>query len=368
MKFNILDAFRGLAALWVFTFHLSWNSSFKNFFPFLENLFSNGSLGVQMFFIISGYCVMSSLRQSIASNEKPYMFIFRRSKRIYVTFWFSIVFVAIIPFIIEFISSFKTGKYISPFTIEAQSYEYLQFSFFEWVKTISLVKIFDSPLDRQWLSDKFNPINSVYWSLAIEMQFYLIMFIGLCLKTRIYLFLAVVTAISIIAVAFLQEYHLSGLFVYYWHFFAIGILINTLFYNKIKPSTYEIYKNFFQILFCIITSILIYLLFNIDQVSPVLFAGFFAILIWLVESFELRYINLLSKRNIIVTTFNLLGLFSYSIYLIHAKLLLLVEIFVRQVISENTIMFNLISLSITLVGCYLFYLVCEKPFYRRKVQ
>lgn len=220
MKYHLLDPLRGIAALWVFAYHVNWDSTFTGYLSPIKSIFANGHLGVQMFFVISGFCLMSSLCYSQNINENPVKFIYRRGKRIYSTFWFSIIFVALLPFIIELISSLKTGSYNSPYLNKTVSYGFLQFSLLDWFKTISLLKIFESSSNFNWISDKFNSINGVYWSLAIEVQFYLVMFIALLSKHRANLVLMSVTILSLLITIGYPEYRLSGAF------FIFGITLH----------------------------------------------------------------------------------------------------------------------------------------------
>ena len=69
--------------------------------------------------------------------------------------------------------------------------------------------------------------------------------------------------------------------------------------------------------------------------------------------------------------FLMLGASSYSLYLLHGKLFHLPELFIRQLVSSRSSMYPVLTMGATAVLCYLFYLVCEKPFmsqrYRQRV-
>ncbi len=51
--------------------------------------------------------------------------------------------------------------------------------------------------DGGGLSGKFTRLNAVYWTLAIEFQFYLVVMLALVLRKRFYLTLLATTALSL---------------------------------------------------------------------------------------------------------------------------------------------------------------------------
>src|SRR5262249_32555352 len=100
---------------------------------------------------------------------------------------------------------------------------FLRYGLFEWLRVLSLTQVFYPAPDARTLQQKFTTINAVYWSLAIEVQFYLVVGMGLALRRFFYGILLVVTAISV--TAFLLPPILSGLFVPFWPMFAVGVVL-----------------------------------------------------------------------------------------------------------------------------------------------
>ena len=324
-------------------------------------------MGVRMFFVISGFCVMCSLKNSLQSQESPSSFLLRRLKRVYIPFWFSVALVAALPFLTQMINSFDSGVYVSPRDIKLWYHGYLKFSLLDWIETFTLLRIFEDPGNARWLPDKFSSINGVYWSLAIEVQFYLVMFVALLLKNKINIILLLITILSLFVSTFLPGYILSGVFLYYWHYFALGIMINILFSYQIKPSSFPSLKNIFKISTVIVFVSLITLLLTNNHLSPSIFTTLFLLFVWLVEIHDSRYLRCLSNNNIFCFVLSFLGLFSYSIYLIHVKLYYFVENCLRQIVPVHGAIALLFNVLATLMGCYLFHLLCEKPFYKRKL-
>jgi peptidoglycan/LPS O-acetylase OafA/YrhL len=104
VRFQLLDPLRGIAALWVFTFHYGFSQQLVSSFPWIQPIASAGHLGVPMFFVISGYCMMASIRAARRHGESVRSFLRRRSLRIYPPYWFSLLIVAALPFVIEGLS------------------------------------------------------------------------------------------------------------------------------------------------------------------------------------------------------------------------------------------------------------------------
>ncbi len=76
-RYKELDALRGIAALMVVFFHFTWGRPDSNFY------FRVGDMGVDLFFIISGFVIFMSLSKIKTSKE----FIINRFCRLYPTYW-----------------------------------------------------------------------------------------------------------------------------------------------------------------------------------------------------------------------------------------------------------------------------------------
>src|SRR6267143_1894726 len=96
-RYKLLDAFRGLAILWIVCFHLL--PSDKEYYGFFINtLIKHGYLGVSIFLVISGYGI-AALTSSAAHYHQPHIILKRRLKKIYFSYWWSLLISAlIIPF------------------------------------------------------------------------------------------------------------------------------------------------------------------------------------------------------------------------------------------------------------------------------
>src|SRR5690349_17798349 len=87
-RFEFLDGLRGIAALGVIFFH--FNGSLKehsHFSQFLLSALDLGHLGVQIFFVLSGFVIAYSLRQEKLSCLFVLRFFVRRSIRLDPPYW-----------------------------------------------------------------------------------------------------------------------------------------------------------------------------------------------------------------------------------------------------------------------------------------
>jgi len=102
-------------------------------------------------------------------------------------------------------------------------------------------------------------------------------------------------------------------------------------------------------------------------VSHFAFAAGFAMVLLLVESIEGRFVaKVLTSKTAVIRSVGAvlmgLGAMSYSLYLLHVKLHYLSIQVSRQFLSTKSIVFDVSVILLTCTMCYLFYLVCERPF------
>ena len=369
MRYALLDPLRGLAALWVFLYHYEFSTPFRAHAPFLHSVFKQGYLGVPMFFVISGFCLTASARSSIARSESATSFLRRRFRRIYPPFWCSLLVVVAIPFLIEGISSLKSGVYLPPTSAGNPSLGYLDFSAFEWIRVATLTKVFDPPGAEFGLQGKFNKLNAVFWTLAVEVQFYAVVAVALAYRRRFYGTLAAATLVSI-PFFFLPATYGNGIFLPYWPMFAVGVGIYAGFENGWSPT-----RRFgrFQVPICslvVIGTVVAYLGMVRAGIgmTPFRMASLFGLAVWFGQGLDDRFVALATGARAIlrwpIALWNVVGAMSYSIYLLHAKLHYLVAQLARQILATDTIVFDLVVLTTTVALCYPFYLCCEVPFFK----
>jgi peptidoglycan/LPS O-acetylase OafA/YrhL len=364
-----LEISRGLAALWVFMFHIK--AMIFKVSPLLGKIAKFGALGVPMFFVISGYCLYASASSSNVKGKKQTSFIKRRLLRIYPPFWASIVVVIILPFIIEFISSMKSGTYVS------HTPSYAIYGIQDWFQLVSLTKVFFNT-DGD-LQGAFNKINAVYWSLAIEVQFYLIIYISLLFNKRWVKVLTAVLVLSLISL-FSEYLRKSGLFLSFWPAFSCGMALRALHEKGITPE--KVFGTKAVFVSCLISACMIIALHysmltsSINEIlsyfhqfysEVTIFALFMTVLFWFVGQLESHIAGKGLFENcqllkIILKPFLMMGAASYSIYLLHAKIYEITEMFSHQLFNQANPLYVLFTIIPTLYICYCFHQIAEKPF------
>lgn len=161
-RFRELDGLRGLAAVAVVLYHMT--SSYDSFFPGADPSPVNiwwGMFGVQLFFMISGFVILMSAGRA----RRPSDFAISRVSRLYPAYWVALS-----------LSFLVTLAFDVP-------HEPLLW----WQVVLNVTMV------QRWFL--VPNVDDVYWTLAIEMQFYVMVFLVLVL-TRCRLTPRVVTGIA----------------------------------------------------------------------------------------------------------------------------------------------------------------------------
>lgn len=214
-RLSFPDGLRGIAAFWVVLFHMAEGHHIDKIKSVLPNflytpIFAWGDLGVAVFFVLSGF-VMALTAYKVKFNWKnSALFITRRLIRIVPPYYFAI---AVALFLIFIKATALHLEYIPPSVID-----FISHLFF-------LQGLLDTPL-----------FNTVFWTLYIEIQFYII-FAGLLWisdslqvnfnlpRARILVILlacgiALLWPLNIVSTTFW-----GGSFVQHWYSFLAGVIV-----------------------------------------------------------------------------------------------------------------------------------------------
>jgi len=295
----------------------------------------------------------------------------RRFLRIFPPFWLSMLVLVALPFLIEAISAIKSGHFMLPHPA------WQELGALDWLQTATLTRVFTAH-DGD-LQGVFTVFNAVYWTLAIEFQFYLVMFAVLFVPRWWKHALVIVCVLSLIP----GLIDIPGLFLPHWPSFFVGLLLrwvherggtaNRLF----GAQTVNIASALFAgLMIAGLTSVFnaqaALLLSRIDgQLATILFALYAAALLWSGGGIEQSMAGNFTGGRVgrwLMRPFLLLGASSYSLYLLHGKLYHLPELFIRQVFSEHNSLYPVLTMAGTVVLCYMFFLCCEKPFMSQRYQ
>lgn len=310
---NALDSLRAFAALSVCAFHFVCTT-----IGFISNesilsFFSIGKYGVQVFFVISGFIIPWSMYQAGFVFKNFFIFLSKRLIRLEPPYLISI-FLAILFF-------------------------YLREFFFDTINVHNVISIKQVFLHLGYLIpffDNFKWLNQVYWTLAIEFQYYF--FMALVFVPLLNLNFAFRIALYLMILA--TSYFSSSAFLPYWlPIFLLGIISFLYLTQKIKKIEFFI-------------SLILLVVFCVFKYGPIL------VLCSLIPVFVLLFFS-----NYKVYGLDFLGKFSYSIYLIHS---LVGASFINIVSHHVTSPFAkfctiLGGLFLTILSAYFTYYFIEKP-------
>ncbi len=367
MLFITVEIARGLAALAIFLFHIQ---GLLVSLPILQSIASFGDLGVPLFFVISGYCMSASAKEIIRRQKASREFLKRRILRIYPTFLISILVVLIAPYGIEIISSLKTGQFVWPSNLRWHALDLV-----DWIQITTLTRIFFNQGGN--LQGAFSPVNSVYWFLAILLQMYLVVFMALNFRKFFFHIIMGITFAS--ALTFIWPAILNtGLFIGWWPVFALGMGLHYLLEKNISPSLRLGEQTGRRLSLAIISTLMACMLtviftdtfdttyawrkIDISFTS----ALFWVVILWCMASMEPLLLKAKTSSNIVTRNFLkgsiYLGTISYSLYLLHAKIYQIPEMFVRQLFSQSQILYPVLTIVGTVGLAAICFRYFEKPF------
>lgn len=286
-RIQFLDGLRGIAILLVICFHsytrwpkfVPYGYQFSDFY-----LFKYGYLGVQLFFLISGFVILMSLEK----NKTFIQFIYKRWLRLFPAMLIATILVySTTHFLKERPSGIPELNAIIPGLLFIEP---------NWIKT--------------FLGIKINPLEGAFWSLFVEFKFYFIFGISYFLmgkiKAIVFIFLLFIIAI------FADYFHIRYLNTFshlmsfeYFGWFASGSLAYLYFINNqlkyillcVLISFIEMYKYLHDI------SALLYVVFILTLfISPICF----------------EKTRIIFKNKLLL----FFGLISYPLYLIHENALI----------------------------------------------
>lgn len=202
MKFTLVQALRGFAALWVVLHHIEGMGALSELTRHLPGFvthyaFRSGSWGVAVFFVLSGFVIAHSLQGKEMTGGELGRFAVRRSIRLDPPYWASMLLMVAVLAIAE------ATRQIA-------------------VEYPTLPQVGAHLLYAQILLG-FPEIQFVYWSLTYEVQFYLVYACSLLLKRQW------LTNVAFYVIAFTgavagREWAPHGLFLNLWHGFFLGVL------------------------------------------------------------------------------------------------------------------------------------------------
>ena len=154
-KIQNIQALRGIAVLLVVCFHLTTiERKYGGTTTILPDFFQFGMFGVDLFFVISGFVMVTITRGKFQQPRKALVFLYHRISRIYPLYWFySLLVLAVFLYQPSLVNSFQNSQ-------------------------VDLTASF------LLLPQSLRPLLMVGWTLVHEMYFYLVFFLLLFLPER----------------------------------------------------------------------------------------------------------------------------------------------------------------------------------------
>ncbi|MFD1466667.1 acyltransferase family protein [Hymenobacter caeli] len=313
-----LGFLRGVAALSVCLYHFTGGALPKLRDPSIERFFTNGWLGVDIFFVISGFIIPYSL---VGKNYSIFGFFGYIKKRI----------IRINP-----------PAYVGLGLVLAQWYfiDYFIAHNNKYTAGLSLPQLINN-ITFTIPFTHYKWIVAIFWTLAIEFQFYI--FIGLLFNKIFENFNPFVFLLIFLSAAALQYLPFTSRenFFHYSSLFALGGLALCYHRGLIGIKSYAVLLAIFFIIAWV--QLLPYI--AIIGLVTVMFISFFKV------------------KNRVADFF---GKISYSFYLIHFLVGSTCEFFLIRIFSPDPLINKIIMLLISLIistGCaYVFYNLVEKQF------
>lgn len=337
-KIQNIQALRGVAVLSVVLFHLvSIEQKYGGSKTILSELFQFGMVGVDLFFVISGFVMVAVTRGKFKNQKHALKFIYRRASRIFPTYWFYSLLVLIVFF-------------IQPL----------------WVNSSqgNQVNILASFL---LLPSQTLPLVMVGWTLTHEMYFYLIFFLFMLLFSERNMPIAVLLwgiSVLLLNISFKSSSPVIRIVTHPLTIeFIGGCVIGILYYKRNSQTTVRVLIA--MACFVLTASIIGYFYYQkiTGQIAPL---HWWRILIFGIPALLIVYcfVNAEEKGFVVHSSLIKVGDASYSIYLSHVITLSAVgrvwSMFSTNAVYDNFIMIPILFLVVIYVGIISYHLV-EKP-------
>lgn len=318
-RLDILDYARFIAVLLVISFHYTFNGIVNGkissiaYMPFIIEYSQYGYLGVELFFLISGYVIFYSAKNRTASQ-----FLTARALRLYPAYWFAIIFTSIFAYFWggDFMSV-NLSQIIANFTMFQNYFGYAN-------------------------------VDGVYWTLILEVQFYIAVFLLLFIGMQKYFEAIFIVWPILILLAFLFHLHIPY-FSGYFSYFSAGALFAIMKEKKTWP-----------VILSTIVSYTLSISFSISNMKNNSLNEY--IVIAIISLFFLLFIiqDMKKMQEINLPKAKILSALTYPIYLIHAHFGYMV---INKFATEsNKIFVYLITILIVFIVAYFMHKIIEVKF------
>jgi peptidoglycan/LPS O-acetylase OafA/YrhL len=335
-----VDGLRGVAATLVVIYHLYYNTTslLRAYVPdWLDRLvLTFGGTGVNVFFVLSGFVISMSLRGAPLSARYVGLFALRRSVRLDPPYWATMA-------LAMFMAKLSAAVF-------AELRDRGHYSFGQVVAHLF------------YLQDilRYEPISSVFWTLCIELQFYLALVVLLTVSLRSrgagpadrrqpIGVLSALTLLSLVVAVGHIRLPIDGLFVRYWHMFALGVLTCWCHFRDIPWK-------WWWLLMAAEVLVVFGVQTDLPRIAPVLAAATLVVAARQPPATK----ALFSGR-----VYQYLGRVSYSLYLVHPILgwttISVLKKFLGQENAGLGLLYMAIGFVVSVAGAHILYRLIEYP-------
>ncbi|MBL7887889.1 MAG: acyltransferase [Flavobacterium sp.] len=350
-KFHSFDALRFFSFLIVFVSHVPFYLFSKN-----ELLSINGVLGVDFFFVLSGflitYILLTEKEQFGKINFKK--FFIRRILRIWPMYYAVLLFAFLTPTILSFLGIIPSNEGYEP----------------NWLWSCLFLENYQ--MIHQHAIPNVSPLP-VIWSLCVEEHFYIIWGIIISLIAikqlpKVMAILLLITSVS--RILFLKNEWFFFDILTNLDFFMYGAFPAYLLVKQKQKLLKRIQSISAKIKWAIVLTAILYVFASYqlhyglkELIEPVIIGILFSLVIFIFLPKENQF--KISANSV----FSKWGIYTYSLYLNHLIIInLMIQIFKFYNITYNgyLVVFILACLLLTLVSSFVTYHLIEKPFLRLK--
>jgi peptidoglycan/LPS O-acetylase OafA/YrhL len=337
---NDIEALRGISVIFVILYHFKFeNLNYK--------IINGGFLGVDIFFVISGFIITKIIIDRKIDNFSLLSFYRRRIKRI-IPLLSVVLFVSLIflPFIFD---TFLVNKNIDSLIFSASGFS----NFYFWITST----IYD-------FAEKNNIINLHFWSLSIEIQFYIlfpILFILFKNNQKILIFCLILLFIS--SYLFVVNIYIKHNFFNFYNSFSrvFEFLFGAIVFFHLESIKSTIKKKFHNFLYSIGFILLFFCVYKLNnqELHPNPFLIFFLISLALIIIF-----NNDCDYHFIKKYLSYIGKISYSLYLWHFLILVIGNNYFEKLTDYKKFFLLILCFTISILT----YFFIEKKFRKIKLK
>jgi peptidoglycan/LPS O-acetylase OafA/YrhL len=345
-RFVFIDALRGIAAFAVLFHHLMHNSimgvPLQRIVPaFITEINRYSALGVQIFFVLSGFVIAHSLRDNPLTGRSIGNFILRRQLRLDPTYWLIIV----LALCLHRVELAMPGLVTDPMP----SFQEILLNFFY------LQNIFG-----------VDQIVMVAWTLCIEVQFYIAFIMSLAAGKFIertfnnipagLASTALVFLTGVISLVLVQWKSYPAWFIHYWFYFAAGVLC---YWAINQPNMRTVFLCFTTVFGINMLIAFLRRSSSGETLAPAMLVGVLTAMTiyWVGRKGQLT--EMWNHR-----TVQYFGRISYSLYLVHHIVIIIVLRGAYKLTGENEVMsiiWALVAGALSVGAAHLLFNMVERP-------